>query len=196
MTDNQHQRRPAALPNPKHQKFCELLARGGWGQGEAYTACYGSVNDSQASRLKNRYAEHIQALRPKREALLSKVVGDPKSLADLGIDGTWIAAQYGEIYAKAMEAGQLASANTAIANIQKLLDIEERNTAESIVEKVPEKRIDINALWGLLDRVSNLKTSSKNPDMPSQTTLIMSKVVTHEKDSIDRTVGKRVWSRV
>jgi hypothetical protein len=161
------------LPNPKHEEYARLLSKG-VKQGEAYVQAGYTKNAGAASHLAKKCAARVQYLHERNSPSAIALPGDT-TLAEMGITEEWIVAQYQNIYEKALEVGQLAPANTAVQNIDRL-----RKSAEQEQEsgdKVPENRIDINAIGHVLDKVTDLLNAAKTPPEPKILPMPMRKAI-------------------
>lgn len=118
------------LENPKHEAFALNLAKG-QKQGEAYVRAGYTGNPSAASRLAaqpaivDRVAELEKDIMGRMSEVLDKNSEEAaRTLAEMGINMAWVATAYKKIYDKAIQDASYAAANTAVANIQKLIEVE------------------------------------------------------------------------
>ena len=120
----------AKLENPKHESFAGHLARG-LPQAKAYVQA-GYTNSPQAA---SRLAKHpmliqrVEELKGEIQAKIHHAMSEPneetfQSLKDMGLTMEWVAHAFKNIYEESLAAGQFAPANTAVTNIQKLIEIE------------------------------------------------------------------------
>ncbi len=142
------------LDNPKHDEFAMLLAQG-VKQGEAYIKAGYSENKGAASRLaaspkiQDRIEEYKKEIAQKVQTAMTVVSEENwKSLADMGLTMEWVATQYSEIYKQSLLAGSFSAANTAVQNIQKLIEIEKNGRADG--EKSEEERYSVKDTLALL----------------------------------------------
>jgi len=151
-----------SMSNPKHEAFAYGLAKGQT-QREAYVNAGYESNDSAASRLaaspvlKDRVAELKVEINQKiNEAMAQPNEETFGTLAEMGLTMAWCAEAFKSIYAEALHAGQLAPANTAVANIQKLIEIEGTGKAEEPVgEESMIKVGEVNTMLGHLSDIMN-----------------------------------------
>lgn len=118
------------LPNPKHESFALNLAKG-MKQGEAYVRAGYQGNPSAASRLASMpmIVDRVTELEKEIMARMSEVMETnseeaAQSLAEMGLTMEWVALAYKKIYQDALKDGSYAAANSAVANIQKLIEME------------------------------------------------------------------------
>lgn len=157
-----------ALENPKHEEFALLLARG-VKQGEAYLKAGYSENKGAASRLaaSTRVQDRVEELRTeiaRKVQTAMAVVNEEnwQSLADMGLTIEWVALQYKEIYEGSMTAGSFSSANTAVQNIQKLVEME-RNGNKQEPEK-GKNQINIGDMLSILDKLGDIVKGANTPN--------------------------------
>ncbi len=132
------------LRKAKYEKFARLIAAGN-SQAKSYELAGYAPNDGAASRLAHRddVSARIEELKLERFAVAAKhqspnMPSDVTTLFDLGLDLRWVAMQYQIIYEEAMHLKQLASANKALENIQKLVTSE--NDVAANEGKLDDKR--------------------------------------------------------
>lgn len=118
------------LENPKHDEFARLMAQG-LKQGEAYIKAGYSENKGAASRLaaspriQDRIEEYKKEIALKVQTAMAVVSEENwQSLAEMGLTIEWVATQYKLIYENSLTAGSFSAANTAVQNIQKLIEME------------------------------------------------------------------------
>jgi hypothetical protein len=162
------------LRKPKYEKFARLVASG-VSQAKSYEQAGYAPNDGAASRLAHRedVAARIEELKLERFAVAAKhkspnMPADVTTLFDMGFDLRWVAEQYQTIYTEAMELKQLASANKAVENIQKMVNME--NDLADKEGKIADKagrgdRIALQDVTAMLKEVRLLSESGKaDPD--------------------------------
>ncbi len=118
------------LENPKHEAFALNLAKG-QKQGEAYVRAGYQGNPSAASRMASQPAivDRVTELEKEIMGRMSEVMElnseeAARSLAEMGIDMAWVATANKQIYDNALKDASYAAANTAVSNIQKLIEME------------------------------------------------------------------------
>lgn len=160
------------LENPKHEQFALLMARG-VKQGQAYLQAGYAENKGAASRLAASpiIQDRVEELRKEIARKITTAMTVPseqhwQSLADMGLTMEWVALQFKEIYEAAMIQGQLPAANTAVANIQKLIEIE--RSAKPDPEKDNAPKININDMFAVLDKVADIVKASHNGELPPE----------------------------
>lgn len=175
----------AKLSNPKHEEFALLLAKG-VKQGHAYVKAGYTKNDPAASRLAKdpKIADRVEELKNEVAVKIKEAIDAPtpekwETLKDMGIDMAWCAQQYKLIYEEALQMGQFAPANTAVQNIQKIVELQSRGDQPDAA--IPDNRIDINTLGGVLDKVANIIAESKKPDQSEPAPTLID--ITPEEDS-------------
>jgi len=156
------------LDNPKHEAFAGHLARG-LSQTKAYSQAGYNQNPAGASRLaaspaviarveelKKEVAQKIQvAMKNPSE----KTFGD---LADMGLTMEWVAESFKNIYEKALAAGKFDPANTAVSNIQKLLELEGK--AKENEEDADAPKLNIKDVNRLLENTADvIRAARENP---------------------------------
>lgn len=166
----------AKLGNPKHEEYALLLAKG-VKQGQAYVKAGYTKNDGAASRLAKdpKIQDRVVELKNEVAVKIQEAIDAPtpdkwKTLKDMGIDMQWCAQQYKMIYEEAMQLGALPAANSAVQNIQKIVELQDRGDKEDTAPG--ENRIDINTLGGVLDKVANIISESKKPDQSAPPPMI------------------------
>lgn len=155
------------LENPKHETFAYHLSRG-MAQKKAYVQAGYEANDSSASRLaaSPQIQSRITELKEDVHQKINRAMAEPneenfQSLADMGLTMEWCAAQYKKIYTEAMDQKNLAPANTAIANIQKLVEINGAGTG--VVEQDTESLIKVSEVTGMLDSLKGVIEATQGP---------------------------------
>jgi len=159
------------LDNPKHEAYAIGLSKG-MKQLEAYAHAGYTPNPSAASRLSvtPTIADRVDELKEEVKAQMSLALtateaGDYESLAEMGISIEWVAAQYRQIYVQAMDVNSLAAANSAISNIQRLLELEKNEGKGPVEDTGPA--IKINDVTGMLTALKELaQLSQKEGDEP------------------------------
>lgn len=161
------------LDNPKHEEFALLLARG-VKQGEAYRIAGYQENKGAASRLATtpRVQDRVEELKKEitvkvQTAMTTVTEENWQSLADMGLTMEWVALQYKEIYEGSMTANNFGAANTAIQNIQKLVEME-RNSKDGKDDDTSTK-IDMKDMLSVLDKVGDIvkaATPAKEEEAP------------------------------
>lgn len=148
------------LENPKHEEFALLLARG-VKQGEAYIKAGYSENKGAASRLaaSPKVQDRIEELKKEIHSKIQTAMTVPseqnwESLADMGLTMEWVAEQYKTIYEESLTAGSFSAANTAVQNIQKLIEIEKNASGSEDGEK--EEKISVKDTLALLKGMKDL----------------------------------------
>lgn len=161
------------LRKPKYEKFARLVASG-TSQAKSYEQAGYAPNDGAASRLAHRedVAARIEELKLERFAVAAKhkspnMPADVSTLFDLGLDLRWVAEQYQLIYTEAMDLKQLASANKAVENIQKMVNLENDVAASEgkLEDKKGGDRIALRDVTAMLKEVRLLSESgTADPD--------------------------------
>lgn len=158
----------AILENAKHEAFARALSKG-MSQKKAYVHAGYSANDSAASRLAS--SPDVQArvgeLKEEVHQKINKALAEPneenfQSLADMGLTMEWCANAFKNIYETALDQGQLAPANTAVSNIQKLIEINGAGTGET--EDNPESLIKVSEVTDMLDSLKGVIDAAKGPE--------------------------------
>jgi hypothetical protein len=153
------------LTNAKMEQFAANLARG-MKQGMAYAQAGYAPNAGAASRMAqspqivDRVAEIKDEINSKlHDLMLPDAGGDiletAGSLAEMGIDMLWIADAYKKIYEDAHKNGSYAAANSAVANIQKLVEIEQGGGTKQR-EDDGEDRIKVTDALALVHAMGNV----------------------------------------
>ena len=124
----------ALLPNHKHERFAQLIAKG-WKKYEAYEEVgYAGGNRSAATRLAQRpdVAARIVELQATNAAPVNAIQSAKDgSLADMGLTMVWVAEAYLTIHSKALEARRFKEANDALSAIAKLVKAERSEGADA-----------------------------------------------------------------
>lgn len=157
------------MENEKHESFALGLAKG-LPQIKAYTTAGYTANASAASRLAGtpEIKRRVEELKKERHQKFNEVMIAPdedfeegvKSLRDMGITIEWIANAYRNIYMDALDSGQYSAANSAVSNMQKLVEIEGAGTPNDDFEK--ESSIKLSEATALLDSVRGVIEASKS----------------------------------
>ena len=121
------------MSNPKHERFCQELAKG-VRQGEAYLNAGYAPNAGAASRLAQspKVVDRVSEIKHEIARRMEKALADPEapeniaSLAEMGLTLDWCARAYQDIYERALDTNQLSAANTAVANVQKIVEMAEK----------------------------------------------------------------------
>jgi hypothetical protein len=162
------------LPNQKMETFAANLARG-VKQGLAYAQAGYAPNAGAASRMAqspqivDRVAELKDEISAKLHDLMlpdggGDILETAGSLAEMGIDMLWIANAYKKIYETSYQNGAYGAANTAVANIQKLVEIEQGGGTKSR-EEDGEDRIKVSDALALVRAMGNVaRAASGLPD--------------------------------
>ena len=156
------------LSNPAHETFAYHLSRG-MTQKKAYVMAGYTSNDSAASRLASSpgITARVEELKQEVHQKINKAMSEPnegnfKSLAEMGLTMEWCAQAYKTIYEEAIAQGQLAPANSAVSNIQKLVDINSKGIGG---EKVTEgSRIKVSEVTGMLDSLKGVIEATQGPN--------------------------------
>lgn len=151
-----------SMSNPKHEAFAYGLAKGQT-QREAYVNAGYEANDSAASRLAASpvLKERVDELKKEINQKINEAMAQPNeetfgTLAEMGLTMAWCAEAFKSIYMEALQAGQLAPANTAVANIQKLIEIEGTGTVEAPVDEGSVIKVsEVNEMLGHLSGIMN-----------------------------------------
>lgn len=158
----------ASLGNPAHEVFAYHLSRG-MKQKKAYVMAGYTANESAASRLAKSpgVTDRVEELKQEVNKKINKAMSEPneenfKSLADMGLTMEWCAHAYKTIYEEAITQGQLAPANTAVSNIQKLVEINGVGTGEE--EASEESLIKVSEVTGMLDSLKGVIEATQGPD--------------------------------
>jgi len=148
------------LDNPKHEAFALNLAKG-MKQGEAYIRAGYQGNPSAASRMAGMplILDRVAALEREIMGKMNDALTNPseeaaQSLRELGLDMNWVATAYKKIYTSALDAESYAAANTAVANIQKLIEIE-RNGG-NVEKEEEEPLVKLSDVSGFLSEARKL----------------------------------------
>ncbi|TMV06325.1 hypothetical protein FGK63_14295 [Ruegeria sediminis] len=153
----------ARLGNPRHEEFAQRLARGE-PQGESYAACGYRPSPAHASHLASRQDVRLRIAEIHAEGM--REFNEGPSLAAIGITPAWLVNAYNLIKKAAMEAGDLKSANKAVESIESVLNFE-NSMAQKSDKPAAVGKIDVNALSGVLDKVSGIIVASKAPAQPA-----------------------------
>ncbi len=158
----------ALLENPKHETYAYHLSRG-MAQKKAYVQAGYEANDSSASRL--AASPDVQArvieLKDDMHQRINRAMTVPneenfQSLADMGLTLEWCAQSFKDIYTQALTDGQLGAANTAVSNIQKIVDISGAGTGEA--DKNPESLIKVSEVSGMLGNLAEVIKAARGPN--------------------------------
>lgn len=148
------------LDNPKHDEFARLLAQG-VKQGEAYIKAGYSENKGAASRLaaspkiQDRVEEYKKEIAQKVQTAMTVVSEENwQSLADMGLTMEWVAQQFKTIYEESLTAGSFSAANTAVQNIQKLIELEKNGKSDE--EKATEEKYSVRDTLALLKGMKDI----------------------------------------
>lgn len=147
--------------NPKMEAFANNLARG-MKQGIAYEKAGYARNAGAASRQSKDPAivDRVAEIKGELDQKVHKMMTLPtdlevlESLAEMGITLSWCAVQYQLIYEHAIRLGSLPAANTAIQNIQKLVEME--GGGKKIDEEHVEGRLNVSEVLQLLDKMGDI----------------------------------------
>lgn len=160
----------AKLDNPKHEAFALGLAKG-LSQSKAYVQAGYNKNPAGASKLAQSPAviARVEELKDEIAANVNRAMTNPSeetfgSLAEMGITMDWVAGSYKRIYEEALQAGQYAPANTAVANIQKLLELEGRGKGDDQTDG--DSKIAISDVNTMLGKVKDLVEAAKGTEQP------------------------------
>ncbi len=158
----------AALGNPAHETFAYHLSRG-MKQKKAYVMAGYTANDSAASRLaaSPEVQARVEELKQEVHQKINQAMSEPnednfRSLAEMGLTMEWCAQAYKNIYETAVDQGQLAPANTAVSNIQKLIEINGAGTGEE--ETSEESLIKVSEVTGMLDSLKGVIEAAQGPN--------------------------------
>lgn len=153
------------LENPKHEVYAQHLAKG-MKQQDAYAhAGYPSRNSSAASRLAK--TPELQArVEEIKDELFAKVkdmdltesADDYQTLQEMGLTMNWVAAAYKNVYNIAIQNEDLGPANTAIANIQKLVEAERSGRLGEGADD-QETRISLSELTGFIEAYNEMRSN-------------------------------------
>lgn len=150
----------AKLENPKHEAFAYHLAKGEK-QAKAYVLAGYNDNASAASRLAASPIINSRVIELKKEISkrITEAMDRPNeetfgSLAEMGLTMEWVANSFKDIYTMALADGQYAAANSAVSNIQKLIEIEKDGTTEDEGEK--EQLVNIKDVTAMLTAAKEL----------------------------------------
>lgn len=160
------------LENPKHEAFAYGLAKG-MKQVDAYVSAGYEANASSASRLAASPAikARVEELQKAEFQAINKLLENPnretaKTLREMGLTLEWCAYAYKKIYERALDNNQLAPANTAVANIQKLIEIQSAGTGEE--DREPESLIKVSEVTGMLESLKGVIEAAKTAGDPSE----------------------------
>lgn len=164
----------AKLENPKHEAFALYLAKG-LKQGEAYVRAGYQNNPSAASRLATMpiIIDRVATLEKEIMTKMSEVMTmnseeAARSLAEMGLTMEWVASAYKTIYEQSLQAASFAAANTAVANIQKLIEIDKAGGKVEEEDKAPLVKLsDVSEMLREARALIELgqKEGSDEPDM-------------------------------
>jgi phage terminase small subunit len=160
----------AALPNDKWEAFAYSVAKG-MSLRDSYVHAGYKDSYSGASRLAKQpeIAARIEELRSKMQGAALALVKNPspnniKRLADMDLTLDWCSQQFKEIAEEARIAGQFAAANTAIKNIQSIIELNGKDTTEDKASK--EEQISVSSTLQLLDKMAEIVQLQPNePEM-------------------------------
>jgi hypothetical protein len=178
------------LENPKHEEFALHLARG-VKQGEAYKLAGYAENKGAASHLARSpvVQERVEELRREisqkiQNAMTIQSEENWASLAEMGLTMEWVAKQYQLIYSQALEAGAFPAANTAVQNIQKLIEME-RNAAPEDQQR-NDSRINMSDMLSVLEKVGDIV---KHSHLPAPDPVESSDLVVINADEFMKTIN-------
>ncbi len=156
------------LENPKHESFAYHLAKGEK-QAKAYVLAGYNDNASAASRLAASPIINSRVIELKKEISkrITEAMERPNeetfgSLAEMGLTMEWVAGSFKDIYTMALADGQYSAANSAVQNIQKLIEIERDGTPPEEHEK--SQLVDITQVTAMLTAAKDLIMSQ--PEEP------------------------------
>lgn len=156
----------AKLDNPKHEAFAGHLARG-LSQSRAYVQAGYNKNIAGASRLANSPAviARVDELKKEVAQKIQVAMHEPseenfQSLADMGLDMSWVARAFKKIYEDSLASGQFAPANTAVSNIQKLIELEGKAKGDGDESGTP--KIEIDRVTAMLGKVADIVKAAKD----------------------------------
>ena len=161
------------LENPKHEAFALNLAKG-QKQGEAYVRAGYQGNPSAASRLASQpmIVDRVTELEKEIMGRMTEVMDmnseeAARSLAEMGIDMAWVATAYKKIYENALKDASYAAANTAVSNIQKLLEMEKGGNDGQEIDNTPLVKLsDVSNMLKEARALIELgQKEGKEPDM-------------------------------
>lgn len=126
-----------ALENPKHEAYAQLLSRG-IPQRKAYVQAGYTDNKGAASRIANhpKVIDRVAEIKGEHERGIREIVRHSniedatRSLEEMGLTLAWCAEQFKSIYEEALKTNVLPAANTAVQNIQKLIELERQETKQ------------------------------------------------------------------
>jgi len=155
------------LENAKHEAFAYGLAKG-MKQKKAYVHAGYEANDSAASRLaaSPMIKKRVEELKEQEFQAVNRFLDEPneenaRSLKELGLTIEWCAEAYKKIYETALKEGQLAPANSAVSNIQKLIEIQGAGKGDE--EKEPESLIKVSEVSGMLGNLAEVLKAAQGP---------------------------------
>lgn len=151
-----------------HITFCENVARG-MQLGRAYTAAGFKPNPPRATSLAKRYEEYIEFLRPQfavdvPEAPPPAVVGPDDWRGQTGINMRWVAEKHVELISAAMQIKDFKSAGNSLAALRQM--VEDADEAEKKAPQPESAKIDVTAVFSILDRVGDTIRAAKGEAVP------------------------------
>jgi len=165
------------LANPKHERFATSLAKG-VKQGDAYIDAGYAPNKGAASRLAQspKIIDRVVEIKTDINKRINTALAHPdepehfESLKNMGITMDWIGGAYKKIYDRALETAQLGAANTAVVNLQKLVEIEQGGKND---EDDGEDRMKISDAVKLIEGMAAVAKATRDPgetfsDMPRE----------------------------
>lgn len=161
------------LPNERHESFAYFVAKG-MSLAEAYVhAGYKSSEHSAgaAARLAGmaHVKERIKYLKEEMMAAAVAIIDAPtqenaQRVVDLKLSIEWCAQQFKEIAEEAKAAGQFNAANTAVANIQKIVEMREAKKSKDREDDEPRIKLsDATAFIKEMNRARELELKENEP---------------------------------
>jgi hypothetical protein len=158
----------ARLENPKHEEYALLLAQG-LTQKKAYVQAGYSDNPQAASKLAQapKFKKRVKELKQEIAQQIQTAMAEPsvenwESLSEMGLTMEWVARQYQEVYKQSLDAGAFAPANTALQNIQKLIEME--NDAKGAEDTSKDALIPVSAVTEMLTDMRGVFEAKANAE--------------------------------
>ncbi len=160
------------LENSRHEAFAGALARG-MKQAAAYAHAGYSPNPPAASRLANSPAlkARVEEIKKEVHQAIVKTMDEPNeenfgTLKEMGLTMEWVASAFKNIHDQAVAAGKYGDANTAVKNIQTMIEIENNGKTEKDNDDRPKVDLrDVTAMFKEMRGVIDAAKKETPPEM-------------------------------
>lgn len=164
------------LSNPKHERFAHELAKG-MNQTAAYTNAGYAPNAGAASRMaaSPKIVDRVSEIKHEIARKMEKALTNPDdpvavvALHEMGLTLDWCAKAYQDIYDRALDTNQLSAANTAVANIQKIIEIESSRKKSGPDDDAGGDRIKVSDALALIREMRGIAVAETRRDLKDVT---------------------------